>query len=48
MRRNEKAWLGVGILVGLLIAGGAYLYFGTARAVGDRSGGDKPPEPGEF
>jgi membrane fusion protein, copper/silver efflux system len=35
MRRSEKAWLAVGVLVGLLIAGAAYLYFGTARAVDD-------------
>jgi len=35
MRRSEKAWLALGVLSGLLIAGAAYLYFGTARAVDD-------------
>jgi RND family efflux transporter MFP subunit len=43
MRRSEKAWLGVGVLVGLLIAAGAYVYFGTVGAVYDRPGGRRPP-----
>src|SRR5262245_24228660 len=38
MRRSEKAWLGVGILTGLLMAGATYLYFQTAGAVYDRPG----------
>ena len=45
MRRSEKAWLAVGVLVGLLIAGGMYLYFGTVGAVYDRPGGHRPPLP---
>ncbi len=38
MRRSEKAWLVVGVFIGLLIAGGAYRYFETARAVDDAGG----------
>ena len=42
MRRSEKGWLAVGVLAGLLIAGVAYLYFGTAGAVYD-SGAHRAP-----
>jgi membrane fusion protein, copper/silver efflux system len=43
MRRSEKAWLAVGVLAGVLIAGGAFLYFGTVGAVYDRPGAHRAP-----
>jgi multidrug efflux pump subunit AcrA (membrane-fusion protein) len=47
MRRIEKGWLAIGILIGAGIALGAYRYFDTVAAVYDRPGGHTPQQQAE-